>query len=140
MRISDWSSDVCSSDLRRGLVLRTDLLAVLGGWLTPIFEPKRYLTWFFVAALPEGQVTRDVSSETDKVEWMAVRDAIKAGDAKEMLLLPPTYATLCELFDARTPAQALAQVRAVPFGLIGPTFNPETGPLGSNDRLGQLGK
>src|SRR3546814_14685368 len=24
MRISDWSSDVCSSDLRRGRVLRTD--------------------------------------------------------------------------------------------------------------------
>ncbi|NYG59002.1 8-oxo-dGTP pyrophosphatase MutT (NUDIX family) [Nocardioides daedukensis] len=124
---------------RRGLVLRTDLLAVLGGWLTPIFEPKRYLTWFFVAALPEGQVTRDVSSETDKVEWMAVRDAIKAGDAKEMLLLPPTYATLCELFDARTPAEALELVSAVPFEMIEPTFNPETGRLESNDRIVELG-
>ena len=24
------------------------------GWLTPEFEPRRYRTWFFVAALPEG--------------------------------------------------------------------------------------
>ena len=35
---------------RRGLVLRTDLLGVWDAWLTPIFEPKRYRTWFFVAA------------------------------------------------------------------------------------------
>ena len=39
---------------RRGLVLRTDLLGVWDAWLTPIFEPKRYRTWFFVASLPDG--------------------------------------------------------------------------------------
>ena len=39
---------------RRGLVLRTDLLGVWDAWLTPIFEPKRYRTWFFVAAAAVG--------------------------------------------------------------------------------------
>ena len=45
---------------RRGLVLRTTPARVLDAWLTPVFEPKRYRTWFFVALLPSGQITRDV--------------------------------------------------------------------------------
>ena len=49
---------------RRGLVLRSDLLGAWAGWLTPVFEPRRYRTWFFVADLPEGQRTRDVSTES----------------------------------------------------------------------------
>ena len=40
---------------QRGLVLRTDLLGAWSAWLTPVFEPRRYRTWFFVAALPAGQ-------------------------------------------------------------------------------------
>lgn len=124
----------------RGLVMRTDLLSVLGGWLTPVFEPKRYLTWFFVAALPEGQVTRDVSTESDKVAWMAVRDALRSADAGEMMLLPPTYATLCEMYDATSTQQALEHARQVPFEMILPTFNPETNRLESTDRIVALGE
>ena len=40
--------------VQRGLVLRTDLLGTWAGWLTPVFEPKRYRTWFFVALPPRG--------------------------------------------------------------------------------------
>ncbi|KRF14997.1 NUDIX hydrolase [Nocardioides sp. Soil796] len=123
----------------RGLVLRTDLLAVLGGWLTPVFEPKRFLTWFFVAALPEGQVTRDVSTESDKVAWFSVRDALRLADDGQMMLMPPTYATLCDMYDATSPAAALKHATSVPFEMITPTFNPETNRLESNDRIVQLG-
>ncbi|MFD0639332.1 NUDIX hydrolase [Catenulispora yoronensis] len=45
----------------RSLVLRTDLLGAWSRWITPEFEPRRYDTAFFVAALPAGQRTRDVS-------------------------------------------------------------------------------
>ena len=64
----------------RGLVLRTDLLRWWGSWITPVFEPRRYDTRFFVAELPEGQVTRDVSTESDEVLWMAVPDVVEAVD------------------------------------------------------------
>jgi 8-oxo-dGTP pyrophosphatase MutT (NUDIX family) len=76
---------------RRGLVLRADLLAPWAHWITPEFEPRRYDTRFFVAALPAGQVTRDVTSESDQVAWMRPADAVAAVDAGEMLMLPPTY-------------------------------------------------
>lgn len=123
----------------RGLVLRTDLLSVLGGWLTPVFEPKRYLTWFFVAALPEGQITRDVSTESDLVDWLSIRDAIRLAMDQKMLLLPPTYVTLCEVYEATSTAAALEHVSDVPFEMITPVFNPETNRLENSDRVADLG-
>ena len=57
---------------RRGLVLRSDLLGAWSAWTTPVFEPRRFRTWFFVAELPAGQRTRDVSSESDQVAWLPV--------------------------------------------------------------------
>ncbi|WP_235736907.1 NUDIX hydrolase [Nocardioides alcanivorans] len=124
---------------KRELVLRTDLLSVLGGWLTPVFEPKRYLTYFFVATLPEGQVTRDVSTESDNVAWFPVREAIALADAKQMMLLPPTYATMCEFYDATSIDEALAHAREVPFEMIEPTFNPDNNRLESRPRIVELG-
>jgi 8-oxo-dGTP pyrophosphatase MutT (NUDIX family) len=76
---------------RRGLVLRADLLGPWAHWITPEFEPRRYDTRFFVAALPAGQVTRDVSSESDQVAWMRPADAVAAVESGELQMLPPTY-------------------------------------------------
>ena len=88
---------------RRGLVLRTDLLGAWSGWLTPIFEPRRYRTWFFVAELPEGQRTRDVSSESDHVVWLPVSRALLQAEAREILMLPPTYITMLEVAEYADP-------------------------------------
>jgi 8-oxo-dGTP pyrophosphatase MutT (NUDIX family) len=94
---------------RRGLVLRTDLLGVWSGWLTPVFEPRRYRTWFFVALLPEGQVTRDVSTESSSVTWMPAMAAVSAVEAGDMFMLPPTYLTCLEVGQCSDPAAVLAQ-------------------------------
>ena len=92
---------------RRGLVLRTDLLGAWSGWLTPIFEPKRYRTWFFVAELPEGQRTRDVSTESDHVVWLPVMHAVEQAEAREILMLPPTYITCLEVGRYADPQAAV---------------------------------
>ena len=91
---------------RRSLKLRSDLLRVWGAWLTPVFEPRRYRTWFFVAELPPGQETRDVSTESVDVTWLSVRAAITAADEQQMLVLPPQYCTFLELYECPTPAHA----------------------------------
>ena len=93
---------------RRGLKLRSDLLRAWGSWLTPAFEPRRYRTWFFVAALPPGQQTRNVSTESVDATWLAVADAITAADAQQMLVLPPQYCTFLELYECPTSADAVA--------------------------------
>ncbi len=92
----------------RGLVLRTDLLGAWSGWLTPVFEPKRFRTWFFVAALPAGQVTRDVSTESSSVTWMGALDAAAAVDAGQLLMLPPTYLTCLEVGLHSSPREVLS--------------------------------
>jgi 8-oxo-dGTP pyrophosphatase MutT (NUDIX family) len=93
---------------RRGLRLRTDLMRLWGSWVTPVFEPRRFNARFFVAELPEGQVTRDVSTESDEVVWLPVRDALRAVDEHRMLMLPPTYCTCLEIYDFSRPEEVLA--------------------------------
>ena len=88
---------------RRGLVLRTDLLGAWSGWLTPVFEPKRYRTWFFVAELPEGQRTREVSTESDQVVWLPAARAVEQAEAREILMLPPTYITSLDVSQYADP-------------------------------------
>ena len=92
---------------RRGLVLRTDLLGAWSGWLTPIFEPRRYRTWFFVAELPAGQRTRDVSSESDQVVWLPAIRAVEQAEAHEILMLPPTYITSLDVAQYADPQSVL---------------------------------
>ncbi|MFD7993153.1 NUDIX hydrolase [Streptomyces mexicanus] len=93
---------------RRGLVLRSDLLGAWARWITPEFEPRRYDTWFFVAALPEGQRTRNASSEADRTVWIRPEEAAAGYDKGELLMMPPTIATLRTLAAYGTAAEALA--------------------------------
>ncbi len=108
-RVALESRELSMTDflVRRGLVLRTDLLGAWSGWLTPVFEPKRYRTWFFVAALPGSQATRDVSSESSSVTWLPALSAVQAVEDGEMLMLPPTYLTCLDVGQHATAAAAL---------------------------------
>jgi 8-oxo-dGTP pyrophosphatase MutT (NUDIX family) len=93
---------------RRRLVLRGDLLGAWARWITPEFEPRRYDTWFFVAALPAGQRTRNASTEADCTVWIRPADATAAYDRGELLMMPPTVSTLRGLEAYGSAAQALA--------------------------------
>lgn len=116
---------------RRGLVLRTDLLGIWSGWLTPVFEPKRYRTWFFVARLPEGQRTRDVSTESSEVVWLPAAAAAEQADRGELAMLPPTYLTCLEI---GTHAD-LDEVMAASVERTVEMFMPEVEPLGDGFTL-----
>ncbi|WP_435241232.1 NUDIX hydrolase [Streptomyces cucumeris] len=114
----DWEADraaLVARDLsfaefldRRGLVLRSDLLGGWARWITPEFEPRRYDTWFFVAALPRGQRTRNASTEADRTVWIRPGQAADGYDRGELLMMPPTIATLRQLRPYGTVGEALA--------------------------------
>lgn len=103
----DWEADraaLVARDLsfadflaRRGLVLRSDLLGGWARWITPEFETRRYDTWFFVAALPEGQRTRNASTEADHTVWVRPDEAAAGYDRGELMMLPPTISMLRDL-------------------------------------------
>jgi 8-oxo-dGTP pyrophosphatase MutT (NUDIX family) len=93
----DRSQSLAEMLARRGLALRTELLRPWAHWITPEIEERRYDTRFFVAALPYGQRTRDVSTESDQVAWVRPADAVDAAHRGDMRMLPPTLVTLTEL-------------------------------------------
>lgn len=79
------------------LTLRSDLLLPWSRWITPEFEARRFDTYFFLALLPEGQRTRDVSGEADRTLWLAPADAAARAADGELTMLPPTRVTLTEI-------------------------------------------
>jgi 8-oxo-dGTP pyrophosphatase MutT (NUDIX family) len=109
----DRSQSLAELLARRGLVLRGDLLRPWAHWITPEIEERRYDTRFFVAALPDGQRTRDVSTESDRVTWVRPGDAVAAARRGDMPMLPPTLVTLTELAAYDSVADVLAAVRSV---------------------------
>ncbi|WP_328720317.1 NUDIX hydrolase [Streptomyces sp. NBC_00247] len=114
---ADWEADraaLVARDIsfagfleRRRLVLRSDLLGAWARWITPEFETRRYDTWFFVAALPAGQLTRNVSTEADRSVWITPADATAGHASGELQMMPPTVTTLRSLLPYRTAGEAL---------------------------------
>ncbi|MDN5852894.1 MAG: NUDIX hydrolase [Actinomycetia bacterium] len=113
----DWEADrralvghevsLASVLARRGLAVRSDLLGAWAHWITPEFEPRRYDTRFFVAVLPNGQRTRDVSTEADRVEWLAPSAALRREERGELAMMPPTRVTCHDLASLPSAATAL---------------------------------
>jgi 8-oxo-dGTP pyrophosphatase MutT (NUDIX family) len=77
--------------------LDVDQLRPWTRWVTPEFEPRRFDTWFFVAAVPAGQVAQDISGEADLTAWIRPADALTRYAAGEFRMLPPTVAVLRDL-------------------------------------------
>ena len=93
-----------------GLVLRADLLGAWAHWITPAFEPRRYDTRFFVAALPAGQRVGAISRESDQAEWAPLSRVLTWVEAGDAAMMPPTIAACQEVstFTAGTVVAASA--------------------------------
>jgi 8-oxo-dGTP pyrophosphatase MutT (NUDIX family) len=98
---------------RENLVLRADLLRPWANWVTPEAErTRRYDTYFFVAALPEGQLADGENTESDRAGWSTPEAAIEDFAAGRTFLLPPTWTQLDSLA-GRTVAEVLAVERQI---------------------------
>jgi glyoxylase-like metal-dependent hydrolase (beta-lactamase superfamily II)/8-oxo-dGTP pyrophosphatase MutT (NUDIX family) len=91
-----------------GVRLRGDDLVPWAHWITPEIEQRRYDTFFFVAALPSGEVASDVSGETDSADWETPQAALAAADRGDISLMPPTMSILLELADVDSVAGLMA--------------------------------
>ncbi|MFM9033053.1 MAG: NUDIX hydrolase [Mycobacterium sp.] len=95
------------------LVLRADLLRPWSNWVTPKEErTRRYDTYFFVGALPEGQRADGLNTESDQAGWARPEAAISDFADGRALLLPPTWSQLDSL-TGRSVADVLALERQI---------------------------
>ena len=93
--------------LGHGLVLRSDLIGAWAHWITPTFEPRRYDTRFFVAALPAGQRVGEMSREADHASWAPLSDVLTRVESGEAAMMPPTVVACREVAE-HTAATILA--------------------------------
>ena len=95
------------------LVLRADLLRPWSNWVTPKEErTRRYDTYFFVGALPDGQRADGENTESDHAAWASPESAIEDFAEGRALLLPPTWSQLDSL-TGRTVGEVLALERQI---------------------------
>ncbi|MEU4801177.1 NUDIX hydrolase [Actinosynnema sp. NPDC023587] len=96
-----------------GLALRADLLRPWTNWVTPVEEPRRYDTRFFVAVLPVGQRADGWTTEASDAVWQTPLEALQDWQQGRRTLMPPTWVTLTELAEYSGVSDVLNAPRAV---------------------------
>jgi 8-oxo-dGTP pyrophosphatase MutT (NUDIX family) len=79
------------------LLLDAGALHLFSHWITPAGAPRRYDTWFFVAAAPDGHAYLHDDSETVASVWIRPGDALDRARRGELELIFPTIRNLEQL-------------------------------------------
>jgi 8-oxo-dGTP pyrophosphatase MutT (NUDIX family) len=90
-----------------GMLLSLDGLVPYAHWITPEGMPKRFDTWFFLAAAPPDQAgAHDGKESTDSI-WVSPREALAGGESGRFKLPFPTTRNLIKLGKHRSVREAL---------------------------------
>ncbi len=100
--------------------LDLDALTVFARWITPKMMPKRFDTWFFLAAAPADQLAVCDGWETVDAEWIAPAEALRLGEARERVVIFPTRMNLQLLAEASGSRDAVARAAARPLVTVEP--------------------
>jgi 8-oxo-dGTP pyrophosphatase MutT (NUDIX family) len=80
-----------------GLRLALDALVAFAHWVTPPVDTRRFDTRFFAALVPPSQTPAHEEVESTESAWTTAAAALAAATRGEIVLPPPTWATLREL-------------------------------------------
>ncbi len=99
-----------------GLALATDRLTYFAHWITPNPLPKRFDTFFFIAAAPAEQQAAHDQLETTAGTWIAPAEALAQSEQGNF---PLVFATVHQLealnaFSSIAAAEALLPQQAIP--------------------------
>jgi 8-oxo-dGTP pyrophosphatase MutT (NUDIX family) len=93
------------------ILLALDELVPYAHWITPEGMPKRFDTWFFLAAAPPEQVgAHDGRESTDSI-WVSPREAVAGGESGRFKLPFPTTRNLIKLGKQKSVKAALEDSR-----------------------------
>ena len=114
---------------KSGVRLRLASLVNLAHWITPITEPRRFDTHFYVALAPTNQVAVADGREIVGIEWVSPAGAAHAARRGESPILFPTLMNLDRLAESAGSEAAIAAARARPTFTVQPVV--ETAADGS---------
>ena len=89
-----------------------DALVPFARWITPSPSPRRFDTWFFAAAAPDGHAYEHDDNELVASEWIRPADALDRARACDIDLIYPTVRTLLVMSRYGSATDFLADARA----------------------------
>jgi len=105
-----------------GLQLAIDALVPYAHWITPEGMPKRFDTWFFLAAAPPDQLgAHDGKESTDSI-WVSPREAVNGGETGRFKLPFPTTRNLIRLGKQSGVRAALDDARGMSIVTVTPVM------------------
>jgi 8-oxo-dGTP pyrophosphatase MutT (NUDIX family) len=105
-----------------GMSLALDELMPYAHWITPEGMPKRFDTWFFLAAAPPEQAgAHDGKESTDSI-WLSPREALAGGESGRFKLPFPTTRNLIRLGKQTNVKAALDDARGKPIVTVMPVM------------------
>ena len=117
--------------MAEGLSWACDALVPFAHWVTPSFMPKRFDTWFYLAAAPAAQAALHDGRETVDSCWLRPADALAQAETGQIVMVPATALNVSKLARSSSIAEAFAAARAKPIV----TVQPETVEGSANKRL-----
>lgn len=97
-----------------GLRLAAGDVVYCAHWITPVAEPRRYDTRFFLARLPAGREALADPREMTGAVWLRPAEALERFRAGRLPMVFPTVVTLESLLEFRTVGEALEAFRRRP--------------------------
>lgn len=110
------------------LSLRCQDLVTFAHWITPLFMPKRFDTYFYLVEAPADQVALHDGRESVDSVWTTVHGAIEDQEAGRRTIIFPTLAQLQKLGRSHTVSEAMAVTREHPVVTVLPEL--KKGPDG----------
>jgi 8-oxo-dGTP pyrophosphatase MutT (NUDIX family) len=110
-----------------GMVLALDELVPYARWITPEGMPKRFDTWFFLAAAPPEQFGAHDGRESTDSLWLSPREALAGGESGRFKLPFPTTRNLIKLGKQSNVRAALDDARGKPVVTVMPVMTKLNG-------------
>ena len=110
-KLMQGEADLADVLAGRELTLDPDALCYIAHWITPVAEPRRYDTRFFIAALPEGRTAAADAREMTDMLWLSPREALARFEDGRLPMVFPTVRTLQLLAPFRTVSEVFNAFR-----------------------------
>lgn len=112
---------------REGLRLALDTLVPFAHWVTPPVDVRRFDTRFFVTRVPAEQTPAHDDTETTHSIWITAAEAIARCRRDDIMLPPPTWATLREIEPFQSVDETIAWARQRRIVRLEPRFIEHAG-------------
>jgi len=109
------------------LHLACDTLIPFAHWITPSMMPKRFDTYFYLAAAPEDHVAIHDGHESVDSVWISPADALKDAEEKRRTVIFPTRMNIEKLGRSDNVAQSIDVARASAVVTVEPKMGKKDG-------------